>query len=236
MKKFIIFIFVLSFPIVLGSCGKKDTAGDTEKKTETAETKDKGTDKKDAEIGDNTPMHIQYKVTTAKKESEGLSAIDIYRKGKMVKSEVTTNKGKESVKAMGYMSDKTVYSITDIGGKKIGFKIDLKDFGKDGNDKNYENMLIDFKDKLKDYSKEGTEDILGYKCDIYKDKKGVKYWIYKDAAPLKVVSETSTMEATKFEPGIKLDDSFFTPPSDVDYMDAGKIDIGKLKNLNPKGN
>jgi hypothetical protein len=42
------------------------------------------------------------------------------------------------------------------------------------------------------------------------------------------------MEATKFEPDIKLDDSFFEVPKDVEFMDMGNLGLDKLKDLKTK--
>jgi hypothetical protein len=112
-------------------------------------------------------------------------------------------------------------------------KMDLESMSKKEG-KDMDKMLYEAKDKLKEYEKTGTGEVLGYKCDIYKDKQGNTYYFYKDQAVLKMESKTGTMEATKFEPDVKLEDSFFEPPKDVEYMNTGKMDMDKLKDLKVK--
>ena len=42
------------------------------------------------------------------------------------------------------------------------------------------------------------------------------------------------MEAVKFEPDIKLEDSFFEPPKDVEFMDIGNLNLDMLKDMKVK--
>jgi hypothetical protein len=101
--------------------------------------------------------------------------------------------------------------------------------GKD--DKNFGKEMFDAKEHLKDYEKTGKGDVLGYSCDIYKDKEGNQYYFYKDVVMLKVITQHGSMEATKFEPDVKLEDKFFDPPKDIDYTNPGDMDLSKFKNL-----
>jgi len=65
---------------------------------------------------------------------------------------------------------------------------------------------------------------MGYKCDIYKDKKGDLLSIYKEKAPLKILSKDNvSMIATLFEPNFKIADDAFEPPKDVEFMDMNNM-------------
>jgi len=74
-------------------------------------------------------------------------------------------------------------------------------------------------DKLKNWQKVGSEDVLGYKCDIFLTKMGDKLSIYKDNYVLKIVDKNNmTYNAVVYEPEIKLADDFFQPPKNLEYM------------------
>lgn len=221
MKKFTLVFLALFLVFVISGCGKKDDAT-TQKDGQNKEV----TDKKDSGFDDNSSYTITYQMSQAK----GKMNMELFKKGAKIKTIVNSKiDDKVEMKGEGYFQEKTLFMIMDIAGKKVGMKMNTKDFEKD-KDK-MENSVYDFKDKLKDYTKEGTADVLGYSCDIYKSKEGVKMYIYKGVAMLKMESKGSVMEAVKFEPDAKLDDAMFEIPKDVEFMDLGNLNLEGLKNL-----
>jgi hypothetical protein len=224
MKKLTAIFFILITALLINGCGKKDTAGTDSGKKETGKTEDVKT-AKDVSMDDNSSYHVTYKMD---KEGKGMT-MDMYRKGVKVRTDVNTSEKEMNMKATGYFSNKTIYMVMDMAGKKMGMKMDAKDAAKD--DKDIEKQIYDVKDRLKDFDKAGTGDVLGYTCNKYTDKKGNTYYIYKDQATLKMEFKGGTMEATKFEPDVKLEDSFFEVPKDVEFMDMGNLNLDKLKDL-----
>ena len=222
MKKIYLLIIILSSALVINGCGKKESAGTDGKKDDTKKEETKVTSK-DVALDENSTYHIQYKMD---KNGKGMT-LELFRKGTNIKSEVKTAEGGISMNAEAFYIDKTMFMVMDMGGKKFGMKIEGKDLAKN-NDKDYDKLIYDAKDRLKDFTKEGTGEVLGFKCDIYKDKDGNQYFFYKDQAMLKLITKSGTMEATKFDTDYKADDAFFTPPKDIDYMDAGKLDPTKM--------
>ena len=109
--------------------------------------------------------------------------------------------------------------ITEVEGKKIGMKMDVSE----STEANTE--IVNVKDKLKDYEKIGTDEVIGYKCDVYKTKEGTKLSVYKDAFALRIVDKKGDeFVATLLEQDIKIADDFFTPPKDMEYMDFSDLD------------
>jgi hypothetical protein len=227
MKKLTAIFFILITALLINGCGKKDTAGTDSGKKDSEKKEDVKT-AKDVSMDDNSSYHVTYKMD---KEGKGMT-MDMYRKGVKVRTDVNTSEKEMNMKATGYFSNKTIYMVMDMAGKKMGMKMDAKDAAKD--DKDIEKQIYDVKDRLKDFDKAGTGDVLGYTCNKYTDKKGNTYYIYKDQATLKMEFKGGTMEATKFEPDVKLEDSFFEVPKDVEFMDMGNLNLDKLKDMKVK--
>jgi hypothetical protein len=205
MRKLYFLALILSAVILLNGCGKKKDSPDA---------KDKKTDKKEISYSEGSSYHIKYE----SKSPEEKGSMDFYFKGKSAKIEVSMMVGDKKNDASMYYADKTVYMITEIEGKKMGMKMDVNE------NKDSEFDIVNIKDKLKDYEKMGTDDVLGYKCDIYKTKDGTLISIYNDAFGLKIVDKNKKeVVATVFEQDVKLADDFFTAPKDVEYMDMGNM-------------
>ncbi len=210
--KNLFYLFAVAFLSLslLAGCGKKDSADNKDGKT--------SGDKKDVVISENTPFHLKYEITN---ESEK-GSMDMYVKGKNAKLDIKSKEKGQDVGSLMYIKDGMMYMVMDMMGQKMGMKMDVS---KDENFQKDFAKLYDVKDKLKDYTKGGTEDILGYKCDIY-TKGAEKIWIYKDMMALKFSDGKSTLEAKIFEPDIKLDDNFFDPPKDIEFKS-----MDDLKNM-----
>jgi hypothetical protein len=206
MRKLYFLALILSAVILLNGCGKKKDSPDAkDQKTE---------QKKDISYSEGSSYHIKYE----SKAPEEKGSMDFYFKGKNAKIEVNMMVGDKKNNASMYYADKVVYMITDMEGKKMGMKMDITE------NKDSEFDIVNIKDKLKDYEKVGTDEVLGYKCDVYKTKDGTMISIYKDAFGLKIVDKSKKeVVATAFEQDVKLADDFFTAPKDVEYMDLGDM-------------
>lgn len=224
MKKLKILVLCVLVTLLFSSCGKKDETGSTgsKEKEKTSSTETKKDDVKSSDVDYNTPFHIKYE----NKVKDRVVVMDIYRKGDKAKSE-TDMTGAKAGKITSYILGKTVYTITEVAGKKFAMKTEMKNTG---GEENVEDIMKNFKDVLKDMEKTGSENIIGYKCDIYKNKDGVEYYLYKDMIPLKIVTKQgSSMEAKELELNVKLDDSFFEIPKDVEFKETKPIDMSKFK-------
>jgi len=202
-------VTILSLSLITG-CGKKDTAGNKEEK--------KSEEKKDVSISENTPFHLKYEMT----DEKGKGSLDMFVKGKNAKMDIKAKEADKDISTLMYIKDGTMYMLMDMMGQKMGMKMDVS---KDENFQKDFAKLYDVKDHLKDYTKGGTEDVLGYKCDMY-TKGAEKIWIYKDMIALKFTDGKSTLEAKEFEPNAKLADDFFDPPKDIEFKS-----MDDLKNL-----
>jgi|WetSurMetagenome_2_1015567.scaffolds.fasta_scaffold229096_2 hypothetical protein len=214
MKKIILVLLVFSVSLMLSSCSKKDSAGtDSKQKTET-----KSDGKKDVTYSENSTYHIKYDG----KGEKNSGTIELWIKGKNIKMDLNMTEGGKKNNANMYYVDKIAYIITEMEGKKVGMKMDIsKD--KDS-EKGLDMGIVGIKEKLKDYEKIGTEEVLGYKCDIYKTKQDSKISVYKDIFALKEVDKNNdVLVATVFEPDVKLADDFFTPPKDIEFLDMNDM-------------
>ena len=147
---YLLAVVVLSFSFITG-CGKKDSAGNKDEKKD---------DKKEVAINENTPFHLKYEM---KSETE-TGSMDMFVKGKSVKLEIKAKDKGQDVNSTMYVKEGMMYMVMDLMGQKMGMKMDVS---KDENFQKDFAKLYDVKDKLKDYTKGGTEEIIGYKCDVY---------------------------------------------------------------------
>lgn len=223
MKKqvFQTLIFILSLVFVVSSCGKKD-------QTDHPDSKD--SKKTDVEVTAGTGYHVVYQVQS--KNSPG--TLEMYVKDKKFKMVMEGKEGGMPGKSTIFMKDNIAYMLMEMGNEKMGFKMDTKEFQKEQKDLA---NITEIKDKLKEWTKEGSEEVIGFNCDIYKDKDGNKYWIYKDYALLKSESKGETIVATKFETDFKGGDDVFEPPKDVEFKSMDEMMKDMEKGLDkPKQN
>ncbi len=211
MKKIFFLVFVVLVAILLNGCGKKEDAGDkkdgkTEQKTE---------QKKDISFSENSSYHLKYEAKSEKLKG----TMDFYFKDKNAKIVVNFNEGDKKIGSSMFFENKILYMITEVEGKKIGMKMDVSE-SKEANTE-----IVNVKDKLKDYEKIGTDEVIGYKCNVYKTKEGTKLSVYKDAFALRIVDKKGDeFVATLLEQDINIADDFFTPPKDMEYMDFSNLD------------
>ena len=222
MKKSFLLVFLLVFGILIFGCGKKagDTSGAKDDKTES---------KKDSDLNENTGYTVKYDL----KEEKGTAGVmDMALKGKRIKMGFDVTEGENKSKTQMWFKNDMVYMLTEAAGQKMAMKMDAKESESEMKDFNPDMFDKDkLKAKLNDYTKDGTEDVIGYKCDVYKSKTtDEKIWIYKDMVMLKMTSAKTTMVAKEFNPSPKLSDSDFDPPKDVDFKDMKDLLKG-LENL-----
>ncbi len=206
-----LFLTLISLVLVIGlitGCGKKEGKSDV-------------SDKKDVKITESTPIHLKYEM-----KGKETGTLDMLIKGKQMKMEMKAKEQGKDVSVIMFMKDNILYMITEQEGNKTGMKMSNAD--KDESMKDFMN-LAKAKEMIKDYQKEGTEEILGYKCDVYK-KGDETIWLYQDMIALKFAKGEEVMVATAFEPDAKISDSDLEPPKDIEYMDMEQMmkDLDKL--------
>ncbi len=204
-------ILLVAFILSTG-CGKKNdsTTDKDDEKSENKDSKDNSTFSRDK------PFMVEFELTGREKGEGTVSAI---YDGKKCRSSSTFDADGKKFSATAYFDGgDVVYSVSEIAGVKMGMKFDKKKFSdtKDNVDVN------SFRDYLDQMEKTGDEEILGYKCEIYKHKeKNFTVSLYEKTVPLRMGSADGKtyMKATKFEKDIKVTDDMFKAPQDVKYLD-----------------
>lgn len=201
---------LLSLLLVIGlitGCGKKEQG------------KSDVSDKKDVKITETTPIHLKYEM----KGTKETGTMDMLIKGKQLKMEFKGKENDKDVSLVMYMKDNVLYMITEEGGNKVGMKMSGSEIEEGMKDLM---SVAKAKEMVKDFKKEGTEEILGYKCDVY-TKENEKICLYQDLIALKYAKGDETLVATAFEPDAKISDSDLEPPKDIEYQDLNEM----MKNL-----
>lgn len=205
-------VLMLIFALVEG-CGKKD---DSTGKTDGDKTEE-SIDSKSENITDGTPMHYVMEATGDMK-----GTWEVWAKGKKAYVKMNYEASGRSMKSEMWMTEDAMYSLSDMGGKKMGMKMDPKKWAEENKDKKDFNPMS-FKEGCKECEKIGEEEVIGKKCVIYKDKHGIKYSIYQEKVPLKIVMEKVTMQAKSLEIDVKISEDMFVPPKDVEFVEMDKM-------------
>lgn len=206
-------------------CGKSD--GDSSGDKKSVDDK-KSEDKKETSFSKDTPFMVEFEVTGGEKGKGTVSAI--YSGSKCRSTSSYDVEGKKMTATAYFDGGDIVYTVSEVAGMKMGFKFDKKKFSdtKDNMDVN------SFRDQLQNMEKTGEEEILGYKCEIYKFKdKDVTVSLYEKTVPLRMgnVDGKTYMKATKFEKNVKVSDDMFEAPKDVKYTDMS----GMLEDMKKMG-
>ena len=210
---FKLFLILLLTSFVFVSCGKKDDS--TSKKD--GDKKEESSDSKIENITERTPIHYVM-VATGDMNGEW----DVRAKGKKAYVKMNYEAAGQNMKSEMWMTEDAMYSLSDIAGKKMGMKMDPKKWMEENKDKKDFNPMS-FKEGCKDCEKIGEEEVIGKKCVIYKDKHGVKYSVYQEKIPLKIVMEKVTMQAKSLDVDVKISDDMFNPPKDVEFIEMDKM-------------
>lgn len=221
--KFLLRIFVF-FIFVIASCGKEKTV-----ETKTASTDSLKTPESKVDAGGiTTDFIISY-------DLEGLlkGKMEIFRNGDRLKqkinSEIMGNKNSNVI----YIKDKIVYSVIDVGGKKFGTKTDLVNYN---SIKQTGETITDFNEfeKFLDSKKiTGTENILGYKCDIYEISDPIRLSVYNKRYIMKIKTPEFIATATNLNTRPVFSENEFEVPLDVNFnkTDSKGIDSRTLDSI-----
>lgn len=220
-------IAIMLFGFVMG-CGKKEgTTEKTDGKTDSrTDTKTSSSD----DVSADKPFKVEFEIKGNDKMKGTLTGI--YFKDRCKTTSHMNTAGMEMEASAYVPNDGFVYIVSSVAGMKKGIKYDRKKFADESGKKEDNVDISTWKDKLNEMNKVGEEEILGKKCTIYeaKDKK-YKISVYKETIPLKFyMGDKMTMEATKLETDIKVDDTTFTPPSDITYSDGSDM-LNGMKNM-----
>ncbi|HMQ80290.1 MAG TPA: hypothetical protein PKE39_13350 [Ignavibacteria bacterium] len=224
---FRVMLVLLMSTFMISGCGKKEdsTSKSDDNKSDSKETTDKTSFSKDK------PFMVEFEVTGKEKGNGTVSAI---YDGKKCRSTSTFDADGKKFSATAYFDGgDIVYTVSDIAGVKMGMKFDKKKFSdtKDNVDVN------SFRDYIDQMEKIGEEEIIGYKCEIYKHKeKNFTVSLYEKTVPLRMGSADGKtyMKATKFEKDVKVTDDMFKAPQDVKYMDMTNM-LEDMKNMKDGG-
>lgn len=224
----LLLVLFLAFGFV---CGKSDGEKTGENKSGEDKKTETKSDDKGSTFSPDKPFMVEFEITGAENRTGTVSAIYF---GKKCRS--TSNfsiEGKKMGSTAYYDGGNMVYTVTEVGGIKMGMKFDKSKFA-DSKDNMDVNSFRDYLDKM---DKIGEEEILGYKCEIYKFKdKDVTVSLYDKTVPLRMggADGKTYMKAIKFEKDVKATDDMFTPPADVQYTDMTDMMDGMQKMGNNK--
>ncbi len=217
-RTLILFIFIITF------CGKEKTDEPKTGSNDTAKTINS-----EVNAGEKTgDFIISY-------DLEGLlkGKMEIFRSGEKLKqkinSEIMGNKNSNVI----YIKDKIVYSVIDVGGKKFGTKTDLGNYN---NIKQTGETITDFNEFEKFLDSKnisGSENILGYKCDIYEISDPIRLSVYNKRYILRIKTPEFIATATGLNTSPVFSVNEFDLPADVDFnkTDSKGIDSRALDSI-----
>jgi Domain of unknown function (DUF4412) len=218
-----LFLMLLLASALLIGCGKKETSSSDGKEDKT----DTNDDNKSGNFSKDKPFMVEFELTGREKGNGTVSAI--YSGNKCRSTSSFDMDGKKMSATAYFDGGDVVYTVTEVAGMKMGVKFDKKKFSdtKDNVDVN------SFRDYLDQMEKTGEEEIIGYKCEIFKHKeKNITVSLYEKTVPLRMGSADGKtyMKATKFEKDVKVTDDMFKAPQDVKYTDMSSM-MDEMKKL-----
>lgn len=219
--KILLLMVLTSF--LFTSCGKKEESSgssETQKKEESSGETEK--------ITEGTPVHYEMQATGDMK-----GTWEVWAEGKKAYVKMNYEAAGQKLNSEMWMNNDMIYTLTDMGGKKMGMKMNPKEWATN-NEKKKDFNPMSFKDGCKDCEKIGEEEVIGKKCEIYQDKNGIKYSVYEGKIPLKIVMPKTTLQATKLEVNPKINENMFEPPKDVKFIEMDKMMEGLKGMKNPK--
>lgn len=210
-------IFFVCLTLVTG-CGKKNST-DADKKDGNGQT-----------ASENLSFHIKYDI-----KSNNPGTLDMYVNGNDIRIGINTNVDGQNVVTDIYRTNDGFILVNNEKGKNVGLKFkDTEESSKD-----FKNLfdIAKVKEELKNFTKSGTEDILGYKCDVYKNDTA-EFCLYKGLFTLRAKffpknGTAETIVALEFEPDKKFDNNFFIVPKDINVVDVNTL-IDELDKMTDK--
>ncbi len=210
-------IALILFALVFTSCSKENKNEPQSSKTEAPKTENRA--KEDVLSNDFT---VNYDLEGALK-----GKMEIMRSGEKLKQNINSEVLGIKSSNVIYIMDNSVYSVLDVGGKKIGTKSDLRGYNES---KQTGETITDFKEfeKFLDSKKiTGSENVLGYKCDIYETSSGITLSVYNKRYILKIKTPEFMATATALNTNPSYTGAEFNLPSDVEF---NKSESKTLKN------
>lgn len=193
--------------------GSNDKSGKNEQKKDPQKTENTGTEQSTESntiSGDNSV--ISYKLTGALN-----GKMTIYRNGKelkqIIESEIMGMQNRNEI----FVKENTVYSITELGGKKMATKTAIDNYN---NSKPTGETIADtreFERLLNARKVTGNEQILGYDCEIYEVSDNTFLSVANKQLILKIKSPQLIAEATEVSLLPSGDGSIFELPAGVNF-------------------
>ncbi len=212
-----LYIFLISISIF--SCGKEDKNESQSNKTETPKTE---TNKSAVNLSND--FIVDYDI-----EGKLKGKMVIYRNGEKLKQNMNTELMGLKTSNEVYIIDNNVYSIIEVGGKKMGNKTDLTSYN---SKKKTAETITDFREfekSLEGKKITGTENIIGYDCDIYEFSQDVFLSVYNKRYILKIKSPEFTATATVLNTNPKFSGNEFVIPDDVSFKTPDMKDLNMQK-------
>lgn len=224
-KNKLVTLFIFTLILITYGCGsKKSEDPSADSKT--------SSDKKDIKevFNKDKPFLVEFEMTATE---EGKGTVTAIYDGKRCRSTSSANIDGNNMTATAYFDGgNIVYVVSEFMNTKTGMKFDKSQFS-DSKDQIDVNTFRDYLDKME---KSGEEEILGYKCEIYKHKeKDFAVSLYEKTVPLKFATANgnTVLKAKRFESPYKVTDDMFMPPKDVEYKDMTKM-MEELQNFKNK--
>ncbi|HQY51566.1 MAG TPA: hypothetical protein PK294_09665 [Ignavibacteria bacterium] len=214
LKGFIVLFLALS-TLTLYSCGKDGDKSDSvsdKKSEETSEDSkdDDGKSSGDLEMSDDFVLTYQLQGALN-------GEMTMYRSGKKLKQEMNTDiMGMKSISQV-YIIDNFVFTVTEVNGKKMGVKTNIKDYNKKKQTAETITDPKEFENYLADKKVTGSENILGKNCDIYDMGNGTEMSIHNKMYVMRIKSPEFMAVATKFDNSPSFSDDIFEIPEDVNF-------------------
>ena len=223
-KKLGLLFLNLILVLLISACGEKKT------ETEKAGENKTGDENVSSGFDVNQPFMVEFGLEDIENAKGTIKAV--YHGKKCVSSSNYTVDGNKISSTAYFDGGDVVYVVTDVMGKKIGMK-----FSKDKFSEAKDQIDINtFRDYLNQMDKVGEEEILGYRCEIYRHKeKDFSVSLYNKTVPLRMANREgkTIMKAVKFESPYQANDEMFIAPKDIEYMDMSEImkDVEKMKDM-----
>ncbi|MBS1518693.1 MAG: hypothetical protein JSS91_11455 [Bacteroidetes bacterium] len=206
------FVLIIFSTLLFTSCGKEDKKTGTSENQKTEEKKEtpEGTSSGDLKPSDDF-------VITFSLQGAMNGEMTMYRSGKKLKQEISSDVMGMKNKTEVYIIDNFVFTVTDINGKKMGIKTDIQDYNKKKQTAETITDPKEFENYLADKKITGSENILGMNCDIYDMGNNTSLSIHDKRYVLKIKSPQFVATATRFEGKPSFSGKEFEIPADVNF-------------------
>lgn len=207
------------FTLNIYSCGKdgeKDMSDSDKKSEKTSGNNTEKTKENDGNSSGDIDLAQDFAVTYQLQGAMN-GEMTMYRSGKKLKQEINTEiMGIKSLSHV-YIIDNFVFTVTEVNGKKMGVKTNIKDYNKKKQTAETITDPKEFENYLSDKKVIGSENILGKNCDIYDMGNGTEMSIHNKMYVMKIKSPEFMAVATKFDNSPSFSEDIFEIPADVNF-------------------